>query len=170
MPDSPQLLLPFAEKDYVDMKHAARILGVHRSTVLRLTHAGLLDMVRYHDLGWPRVRYRSIVEFCDNLRSQFKIPDRRPVLAPALRYKDEDVLPFPLGITMGTYEALSAMGSANDRVMVPLIEEGRFEAYRLAWNAPWRISRPSFAAYLESAHKHPNRPYARDILSTECSL
>ena len=47
------------------------------------------------------------------------------------------------------------MGVSNRRVIPRLIEEGRFEAYRLLIGAPWRISRPSFAEYLARVRLGP---------------
>jgi hypothetical protein len=145
---------PFAEKDYVDMTRACNILGVSWQTVMRLAQSGILEMIEYRERSWKKVRYRSIVEFCDRLRQSYSIPDRRRVLsAPYLRHRDEDLLPFPMRITMGSDEALTAMGISNRRAIPQLIEEGRFEAYRLVIGAPWRISRPSFGEYLAGARR-----------------
>jgi len=176
MPESPQFVLPFAEKEYVDMTRAANILGASWQTVMRLAQSGTIDMIEYRYRGWKKVRYQSIVDFCDSLRRHYAIPDRRPVLsAPYLRHRDCDLLPFPLRDTMGFEEAKQALGVTSDRVLPLLIEEGRFEAYRLVIGAPWRISRPSFLEYLETMHRGPipragrQGPH-RHKLSADCSL
>jgi len=149
----------FAEKDYVDMAHACRILGVSWQTVMRMAQSRMLRMVEWRTPSRRLVHYRSIVDFCDELRRQYLIPDRRPQLAaPYLRYCDEDVLPFPLSITMDSGEALAAMGRSNRHVIQQLVEEGRFEAYRLVVGAPWRISRPSFTRFMPAASGCTGRP------------
>ena len=100
-----QPLRPFAEKEYVDARRACNILGVSGQTMRRLAQSGALEMIAYRTLSWKKVRYHSIVRFCDSLRESYAIPDRRPKLsAPYLRHRDEDLLPFPMRITMGTDE------------------------------------------------------------------
>jgi hypothetical protein len=174
MPESPQFLLPFAEREYVDVARASRILGASWQTVIRLAQGGLLEMVDYRQRAWKKIRYRSIANFCDQLRAQYSIPDRRPTLSAAfLRHRDEDLLPFPLSITMGSEEAIVAMGMVNKDILPKLIEEGRFEAYRLTIGSPWRISRPSFTEYLESSRhevKNESFPLRRRNISDDCIL
>lgn len=155
MPESPQMFLPFAEKEYVDMARACRILGVGWETVRRLADTGQVDLIEYRERGWKRIRYQSLIDFCERLRREYGIPDRRPHLsAPYLRHRDEDLLPFPLADTMYSEEATSALGVSKN-VLAHLIEEGRFEAYRMVLSggeavkgSPWRISRASFGQYL----------------------
>lgn len=163
MPQSPQFLLPFAEKEYVDGDRACLILGICRKTLARMAQSGLVEMIEYSLRGhYKRVRYLSIVEYCDQLRHRYSIPDRRPILSASfLRHRDEDLLPFPLSITMGSEEALAAMGLPSERHrsevrrLALLVEEGRFEAYQLVPGGHWRISRPSFAAYLDRVRRAP---------------
>ena len=174
MPEPPQYLLPFAEREYVDMKRAQRILGASWMTVSRLADEGLLDIIEYRRRGRKKVRYASIVDFCDNLRRHYQIPDRRPRLSAVyLRHRDEDLLPFRLRDTMSSEEALAAMGTANRRIIPELVEEGRFEAYRLVIGAPWRISRPSFVEYLAEVQKHSRNssfPLRRRNITEDCTL
>jgi len=153
----------FAEKEYVDVARTEAILGVSWQTVVRLAQTGMLDLMDLRPRGWKKVRYGSIVDFCDRLRQYYLIPDRRPALsAPYLRHRDVDLLPFPLSITMCMSEALQATGLADRRGLRALIEEGRFEAYRLmdAPGVPWRISRPSFTEYLAEVHRNPAPDHA----------
>jgi hypothetical protein len=150
-----QLILPFAEKEYVNVGRTARILGVGITTVYRLarlqdkTGHTLLTLVEYRPQARKRILYSSIVRFCDSLRARFGIEDRRPKLDhPMFRHRDEDLLPFPLSDTIGSIEALSALGYEDIRPLVCLIEEGRFDAYQFLRESPWRISRSSFKTFL----------------------
>lgn len=154
-----QLILPFAEKEYVDVSRTARILGVSAATVYRMAEMkdrggrALLTLVCYRRLARKRILYSSIVAFCDHLRQRYLIADRRPKLDhPMLRHRDEDLLPFPLSDTIYSAEALAALGYEDSRPLVHLIEEGLFEAYQILPAAektsPWRISRSSFAGFL----------------------
>lgn len=150
-----QLILPFAEKEYVSVSRTARILGVGLSTVHRMADPverggyGTLTAVSYRFRGQKRILYSSIVRFCDNLRARYGIQDRRPPLDhPIFRHRDADLLPFPLADTMGSQEALSALGYESKRPLFYLIEEGRFDAYMMGPEAVWRISRSSFRRFL----------------------
>ena len=154
-PDPNQLILPFAEKEYVDMARTARILGISAFTVYRLAEMkdkggrSLLTLVSYRHYARRRVLYSSIVRFCDELRAKYGIADRRPALDhPMLRHRDEDLLPFPLTDTINSAEALRALGYEDLRPLVYLIEEGRFDAYQLVGWSPWRISRSSFSRFI----------------------
>lgn len=173
-PSAPPIssIAAFPDKEYVDVARACSILGVKWLTVVRLAQSGFLEMIDYRYHSWKKIRYQSIVDFCDELRRVYRIPDRRPKLsAPYLRYRDEDLLPFPMSITMFADEALAALGVANRRVLPLLVEEGRFEAYRLVVGSPWRISRPSFAEYLKEAHSGPqSRAHAYQRMPGDYSL
>ncbi len=81
--------------------------------------------------------------------------------APYLRHRDEDLLPFPLTDTIHPEEACELLGFRRLQPVVRLIEEGKFEAYQLAAQAPWRISRSSLYAFMREV----SRPSARTILS-----
>jgi len=154
-----QTVLPsFPEREYVDMGRACRILGLSWTTVSRLAASGMVDMVDYRSHSVKRIRYASIVDLCNRLRREFAIPDRRkPQSSPSLRYRDEDLLPFPLSDTITADDALGAMGSVSRKGFLKLVEEGRFWAYRFAQAAPWWISRSSLAAYLDRVHPGARR-------------
>ena len=150
-----QLILPFAEREYVNVPRTARILGVGMGVVYRMARmkdAGgraLLTLVDYRPQARKRVLYSSIVDFCNGLRGRFGIEDRRPALDnPMFRHRDEDLLPFPLEDTIYSAEARAALGYEDLRPLVFLIEEGHFDAYQLFRESAWRISRSSFTAFL----------------------
>jgi hypothetical protein len=156
----------FAEKEYIDAGRACGILGVGYSTLQRMAASGMIEWIGAAKSTWKRVRYQSIVEFCEGLRQRHRLPDRRPALAPSLRHRDCDLLPFALADTVNAREALKALGLVRRTAMVRLIEEGRFEAYQLVPQGPWRISRPSLLAYLDErqrktggAHPYTGRLY-----------
>lgn len=153
---SAELVPDFAEKEYVDVRRAAHIFGVGISTVYRMTEPGYragraaIELVSYRRQARKRVLYSSIVAFCDFLRAEYGIDDRRPELDhPMLRHRDEDLLPFPLSDTIYSAEALKALGYEDRRPLVYIIEEGRFDAYRLSAEYTWRISRSSFIRFLK---------------------
>lgn len=149
-----QLILPFAEREYVNVPRAAHILGVSFATIYRLASSrdggrAPLVLVSYRHGARKRVLYSSIVHFCDVLRARFYIADRRPPLDhPMFRHRDEDLLPFPLSDTIYSAEALGALGYEDRRPLTRLIEEGKFEAYQLWPESAWRISRTSFLKFL----------------------
>lgn len=148
--DLGQLLLPFAEREYIDVKRAARILGVSHSTTLELHRDGEIEMIDYAKHKRKRVRYQSVVDFCDRLRKKHSIADRRPRLdAPFLRHRDDDLLPFSIEDTIGMEEVMEILGYSSRTPVYLMIEEGRFEAYQISNRNPWRISRSSLALYLD---------------------
>lgn len=159
MAESPQFVLPFAEREWVDMERACSILGdVNWKTVVRMAQSGMIDMIDYRPGARKKVRYHSLVEFCNGLRRQWDLPDRRPILsAPYLRHRDRDLLPFPMQETMDRREAMRALGSSHKEIIMQLVREGCFEAYQLMPGSPWRISRPSFERYLREVYYHPRR-------------
>jgi excisionase family DNA binding protein len=148
-----QILLPFAEKEYVDVRRAGRILGIGPRDVLYLYEWGLIEVIDYAKGKRKRVRYQSIVDLCDRLREKYSVRDRRPPLpSPIFRHRDEDLLPFPLADTAGVPEVTEVLGYGSAHPIYMMIEEGRFEAYRLSQRSPWRISRSSVAEYLKGVH------------------
>ena len=150
-----QLLLPFAEREYIDMRRAMRILGLSHSSVRNLFLQEKISIVDYRKGSRKRVRYSSIVDLCDRLRAEAGIPDRRPKLdAPHFRHRDEDLLPFPLSDTIGIKDVQDILGYASRTPIYKMIEEGRFEAYKLA---TWRFSRTSFAAYMQYVRERESR-------------
>jgi hypothetical protein len=159
-----QMILPFAEREYVDVWRTTHILGVSRRTVYRLAATrrnggrALLDLVSYGKKRRKRVLYSSIVRLCDQLRSRYGIVDRRPKLDhPMFRHRDEDLLPFPLSDTIYSAEALRALGYEDLRPLICLIEEGRFDAYQFASYSDWRISRSSLKAFLAATREGASR-------------
>lgn len=142
-------LPPFPEKEYVDMARAARILGVTDSTVSVLFKKGLIGIIDYAPHKRKRVRYQSIVEFCDQLRQRYAIADRRPPLGSSVsRHKDSNLLPFPIQDTIGIEQAAKILGYGSVTPVRLMIEEGRFEAYQFYPSSPWRISKLSLATYI----------------------
>lgn len=150
MMDRTQLILPFAQRDYIDMNHACRILGASWTTLTLLHKQGEIHIIDYRARAWKRVHYRSLVAFCDRLRARYLIPDRKPQLeAEFLRYRDEDVLPFPLRDTISMATALSALGYSRQSSVESLIDMGKIEAYKLLKGGHWRISASSLQKYLQ---------------------
>jgi len=147
-----QMLLPFAEREYVDMPRACRILGASWTAVVGMAASGYLRLVDYRRNGHKRVHYATLVEHCNRLREEYAIPDRRPALAcELLRYRDEDILPFALRDTIGIADAAPMLGYLAKWTATRLCEEGRFESYRLHPCAPWRISLSSLRLYIHGA-------------------
>jgi len=162
MIESPQIPLPFAAKEYIDRRRACRILGVGVRTLERLAASGRIGYVDLRKKSHKRLQYQSIVDFCDRLRLEHRIADRRPTLGAAyLRHRDEDLLPFPLADTIHAEEACELLGFRRLQPVVRLIEEGKFEAYQLAAQAPWRISRSSLYNFMREVRRpvpdHPLR-------------
>lgn len=146
----------FAGKRYVSVRRTARIFGVAISTVHEMLKNDFRDSrpallaASSHRLQWRRILYSSIVDFCDFLRVEYGIADRRPRLdRPMLRHRDEDLLPFPLADTIHSDEALRALGYVTQRPLIHMIEDRRFDAYSLNGQRNWRISRTSFKRFLE---------------------
>ena len=156
--DVDQLLVPFAEREFIDIKRAMRILGLSHSGVRNLYAAGQIEMIDYKPRSRKRVRYSSILALCENLRTRFCIADRRPSLAaPWLRHRDEDLLPFPLSDTINIKRVIGILGYSSTAPVCHMIEEGRFDAYRLG-GGDWRISKTSLAAYLQCVHGRERLP------------
>lgn len=147
-------LLPFAEKEYVDNRRARRILCVSPPALGRLAQMGCIRWVDYGKASWKRVDYQSIVDYCDHLRRECKIPDRRPPLEhPYLRYRDVDLLPFPWADTLTAKEAACALGYEKVDSVVTRIEAGCFEAYQIVPGSNWRVSRLSLLRFIEGAER-----------------
>jgi hypothetical protein len=175
------LVAPFAEKDYVDLKRTACILGSSILTAYRLAETkdrggrGMLSLVDYRPRARKRILYSSIVRLCDDLRKKFAIDDRRPPLGnSSFRHRDEDLLPFPMKDTIYTAEAMRALGYCDYKPIMRLIEEGRFDSYQLMPGSEWRISRSSFLRFLAATldrDKLPVTSSARQVsLKTRRSL
>ena len=146
---TPGCLLPAPEKYFVDMERAAGILAVGKTTVHKLLRAGVLTGHQVGESKPWRVLYDSIVQLCDELRVRHHIADRRTrELRPGQRWRDAELLPFPPADTITIQDAMVGFSATKD-IMLNLCEEGRFDAYRLFGNAPWRISKTSLFAYAE---------------------
>jgi hypothetical protein len=151
------LLQPFPNPEYIDVKRAAHILGVSHTNILELHAARRIEMINYAKHKRKRIRYASIVEFCDRLRLDHGIANRRPALPSSLfRHRDEDVLPFPLADTLSTTQALQYMAYDSTNPILHMIDEGLFEAYKISNSSAWRISAISLAAFLRAVQKRPN--------------
>jgi hypothetical protein len=151
--DVSQLLLPFAEREYIDVPRTAKILGVGCTTVFDLFAAKRIEIIDYAPRKHKRVRYASVVALCDRLRADYGIADRRPALAsPIFRHRDEDLLPFPLSDTMLMRDVLPILGYEVSDAVVRMIDQGFFEAYKISRSSPWRISRTSLAGYLQGVY------------------
>lgn len=83
-----------------------------------------------------------------------------------LRHHDEDLLPFPLTDTIGSAEALRALGYEDLRPLIYLIDEGRFDAYQLVAWSPWRISRSSFGVFVKKAR--PETSNSAKLIRQSC--
>jgi hypothetical protein len=150
-----QILLPFAEKEWISVERAMRILDIGVATLYMLRASKyqhgepFIDVVDCGHGLRKRVKYASVVRYCDYLREIYGIPDRRPRLVSAiLRHRDEDILPFPAHDTINVRTASRCSPYARQTIG-RLCEQRTFEAYQIAEDSPWRISRPSFAAWLE---------------------
>lgn len=158
--DRPQFLLPFAEKEWITVDRAERILGVDTGVIYRLRELRdqqgqpYLSVVDYGRGNRKRVLYSSVVRYCDYLRRRYAIRDRRPPLDhPIFRHRDEDLLPFPLSDTIDTRAALAYTAYDSTFSIHKRIEEGAFEAYQILplRGSPWRISRSSFARWISQS-------------------
>jgi hypothetical protein len=139
-----------SDEEFIRMPRACRILDASWTLVNRLIEYGHLEQVDPIPQGWKKLRYQSIVEHCDRLRKEYAIRDRRPRLSsPKMRYKDEDLLPFPLCDTIKFRDVQQVLGFSSIAPVLKILNAGLFECYRLHPASPWRISKTSFVAYLE---------------------
>ena len=143
--------------EYIDGGRVCDIFAVDYRIVERMARSGLF---RWRDCEEsPRkqvqVHYQSLVDFCDRLREQYKIADRRPMLsAPNSRHRDEDLPPFPLRDSIPALTAMWTLGFYKKSTWpLHLIEEGHFDAYRLFPEDQWRISRSSLEAFIDRSRR-----------------
>jgi len=153
---TPGCLLPVQQAQLVDVARVAKILCVSMGTVRLMADRGTLPAFRLAERQSWAMPYEGIVAFCDRLRTEFMIRDRRPRLAAgARRWRDSELLPFSWDDTITAPEAATGF-DVRIEVIHSLItdraagEYGAFDAYRLSDCSPWRISRSSLLAY--SAH------------------
>lgn len=141
-------LLPAAASQFVDVERAAEIFNVSKTIVLGMIGPNMLRGFQIRpNMRW-NIEYSSIVEFCDRLRVEFCICDRRSKLAPGRRWRDADLLPFPKSDTVSIKEVMVGLEPmATKEIALNLVEEGALEAYRLFKGSPWRVSKTSLFAY-----------------------
>jgi hypothetical protein len=162
-----QYVLPFPDEKTIDMARCRGILHVTAHVIRRLSvtplHPGSEQMClsAYNTMRCAplRIDYDSLVRFLNMLREKHGIADRRQ--APVFgRHRDEDLLPFPWRDTMTVDDAADALSINRSKVLLR-IEAGKFEAYQFAPVSPWRISRTSFAIYMDSfrSSRRSERPY-----------
>lgn len=156
-----QLLLPYAEREWIDVARARRILGVGGNDTIYLLRRPCLGRPYIEGIDFgknkrQRILYASVVRYCDWLREHYALPDRRPALPNSIfRHRDEDLLPFPLAETIGVPEAQTFLPYDSTAFVFKRLEEGAFHAYKLmpgSPTSPWRICRPDFARWLQRAH------------------
>ncbi len=144
---------PVSQYIDIDRRRARGILGVGMRTLERLTASGRIDWVNRGKKTHKLLRYQSLVDFCDEVHQRHRIPDRRPRLGAGMRYRDEDLLPFPLADTICAKEACDLLDLRHPASIVRLVEEGKFEAYQLVPRGPWRISRSSLYAFMRDIQR-----------------
>ena len=137
------------------MPRACRILGVTPPVVMKLAAEGRFRYVDFRERGWKKIHYHSLVDYLNNLREEYAIPDGRPKLDnPIFRHRDVDLPPFPLADTVFPPQCADAIG-VSPPVIYSLAEEGRFWAYRLSPEGHWRISATSFQRWVASRCEGP---------------
>ncbi len=154
---TPGCLLPIAPNLVVDIKRAAEILDVSEPTILKLRQLGCIDGYQLTGTRRWNIAYQSIVDFCDRLRIEHALHDRRAKLLPGRRWTDKEILPFPKEDTVSVEDAMRGLDQAKDATL-KLIEEGAFEAYRLHPNSSWRISKTSLFAYRDRLKEQLSQP------------
>lgn len=164
-----QLRLPFPDEKTIDMARCCSILHVSSHVIRRLSvtplkpGSDLMSISMYNTMRTApmRIEYDSLVRFLDQVREKHAIPDRRDRHKAFYgRFRDEELLPFPWSDTMTVNEAADALNVVPWSIL-RRIESGTFEAYQLVPVSPWRVSRSSFAKYLENVCRLPRseRPY-----------
>jgi hypothetical protein len=153
---APKLELPFQRTQEISSERTAAILGVSMMTVLRMLDKKLLRAYRASKQRSPwRIEYASVVEYCDRLRVQYCISDKRVGLGGSRRrYRDRELLPFPLDQTIDIAEVRERLQCTHN-VAVHLIESGSLVGYQVLFERPgsaWRIHAPSLDRYLASLH------------------
>lgn len=156
----PKLGLPFQRSKEVSIERVAKILHVSKMTVRRMLHRQLIRAYPLHEsrAQW-RIEYDAVVEYCDQLRVHNAISDKRILRPGSRRYRDEDLLPFPLSETISVAEVEKRL-DCSQRLVIDLIESGVIVAYQILIDArgcPWRIHGPSFERHMASLHERANR-------------
>jgi excisionase family DNA binding protein len=152
---SPRLELPAQSCQEIDVRRAARILGVSKGTVGTMLKNELLRCYRVgSDKTW-RILYDSVIGYCNLLRVHYRISEDRLLRKPQRgRLRDEDLLPFPLALTISAREAQDRLRIRRENVIY-LIEQGDLVGYQILVDqkaSPWRIFAPSLERYIASLH------------------
>ena len=153
---TPKLALPFQRSNEIDVRRAQRILGVAKNTLSKMLERHLIRGYRHPGASAPwHIEYDSIVEYCDQLRVLHCISDQRAGLTGGRRrYRDHELLPFPLAQTIPISEVRSRLDCSRDSAL-HLIEMGAIVGYQILFEqfgCPWRIYGPSLDRYIESLH------------------
>lgn len=157
---TPKLTLPVQTVGEIDMRRLCRILGITIRTAQRMMEKGILRGYRVPHVGnaW-RIDYGSVVEFCDRLRVRYCISDSRARLEGIRRrYRDSELLPFPIAETIGAHEVKEALDCAIHTI-AHLVESGYIIGYQLfpeKRGSLWRIHKPSLERYLASLRPQPS--------------
>ena len=141
--------LPLSDRGTIDIKRLSRILGCSGSVATHLLRKQRIAAYRLGDRHPWVIDYNSVVAFCDALCLRYLIPVRRRTRTLMGRYRDVDLLPFPMSDTMSVADAEKAL-SRSKFIIHSLIQTGSLMAYRLDEESSWRISRPSFIAYVQT--------------------
>ena len=142
-------LRPTPANQVIDTRRAGRILAIDECTVLKMLRLRLLCGYQLEGGNEPwQITYASVVDLCDRLRVDFAIKDRRPSARSGVRWRDEDLLPFPMNDTVTVQDVVTGL-DISKRKALHLIESGRFESYRLMHGSNWRVSKTSLYHYAE---------------------
>lgn len=153
---APKLGLPFQKSQEIDVERARKILGVSQMTMLRMLRNKLIRAYRTgNKRGTWSIDYNSIVEYCDRIRVLHCISTQRVGLSGSRRrYRDRELLPFPLDETVYIAEVQERL-QCGATAVTHLIERGSLVGYQVLFETngcPWRIHAPSVDKYLASLH------------------
>jgi hypothetical protein len=153
---APGLALPFQKSSEIDVDRACKILGVTEKTLRRMLERQLIRGYRHTGVRAPwHIEYESVVEYCDQLRVLHCISDQRGGLSGnRKRYRDHELLPFPLAETISIADVRKRLDCSQDSVL-HLIQSGSLVGYQVLFEqtgCPWRIWAPSLERYIESLH------------------
>jgi hypothetical protein len=153
---APKLELPFQRSNEIDVQRARAILGVTERTLYGMLERHLIRGYRHPGERSPwHIEYDSIVEYCDRLRVLHCISDQRAGLTPGRRrYRDHELLPFPLSETIYMADVRARLDCSKDSVL-HLIQSGALVAYQVIFEqigSAWRIQASSLDRYVESLH------------------
>jgi hypothetical protein len=156
--------LPLPDKLAIDLSRVGRILACNKNVATHLVRAKYLAAYRIGTSPWL-VEYQSVVDLCDGLRVRYGIRDRRQPKQRNGRWRDDDLLPFPIRDTI-TVEAVAAALERSQYSVIKLLEAGAFDAYKLPTSRNWRISQTAFSKYIQRlrASFEASRQSAREKL------